>query len=216
MPNLPFSFLFCPHLHLHPKPLLHQLLWNNVLLLWQWFWVMSVSPSFQNILFLPAFQWAMQQAWHSLICKNTAVWVHILSLTESPCLLMAESLTLHWWKAFLTQQMSGLAQRSGEWSWSPGLIGKVLQVKPVYTKTTLISPTAPSHEPLKDALKAECGHIECHNHNFLQQSPQKYLSGRTSLRYERASWFFMWQKTSGSSQEVSEVVVLCSMSCTPT
>lgn len=62
MPHLPFSFLFCPHLHLHPKPLLHQLLWNNALLLWQWFWAMSVSPSCQNNLFLTAFQWAMQQA----------------------------------------------------------------------------------------------------------------------------------------------------------
>lgn len=96
------------------------------------------------------------------------------------------------------------------------LTGKVLQVKQIYTETTLLPPYCTWPCTVKDALVAECGQIEHHDHNFLQQPPQKYLFRASYLEFERAPWFFTWQRMSGRSQDVSKVIVLCCMKYKPT
>lgn len=159
------------------------------------------------------------KARHSVICKNKAAWAGIpeQGLTESPCLVIAESLTLNWWKIFLHNRCQalhrGLVSDPGLQDW----LGKFFMSNQDTQRQLYFPQTAPSHAPTpRDTLVAEDGHIECHNHNFLQQFPQKDHFWRTSLGCEKASWLFIWQRTCGSSQGESEVTVLCSTSYTPT
>lgn len=158
------------------------------------------------------------KARHWLFCKNVAVWVCIpeQGLTESPCLVIAESLTPNWWKLFLHNRCQalhrGLVSDPGLRDW----LGRFFKSNKSTQRQPYFPHTAPSHAPLKGALVAEHGHSEHHNQNFLHQSPQKHLSWRNSLGFERASWFFMWQRTLVSSQDVSEVIVLCCTSYRPT
>lgn len=135
------------------------------------------------------------KAKNSLFCQNMGVWVCIpnQSLAESLCLVMALN---HWHLIdghFFFWGVCATDVRPGECSWAPGdWLGRFFKSNWSTQRQTLLPPYCTWPCTIKNALVAERGQIEHHDHNSCS-SPPEYLSWASSLGFERAPWFFMWQ-----------------------